>query len=71
MKRLYRSRHDRFLAGVCGGLGKYFEVDPVLVRLVWGIGILVTGCFPGIIGYIVAWAIVPEEPAGGVQVEQA
>jgi len=58
-KRLYRSRTERMIAGVCGGLGKYFDVDPVIVRLaavffaIWG---------AGVIAYIVAWIIVPEEP---------
>ncbi len=61
MKRLYRSRTNRFLGGVCGGMGKYFEVDPTLVRVLWAAGFVLTGCFPALIGYILAWAIIPEE----------
>jgi len=65
MKRLFRSRGNRFLAGVCGGLGGYFEIDPTLIRLAWVIVTLASGCFPGVIGYVLAWAIVPEEAPGG------
>ena len=61
MKLLHRSRANRFVAGVCGGIGEYFDVDPTLVRLLCALGILMTGCFPGFIAYILAWAIVPEE----------
>jgi phage shock protein C len=61
MKRLYRSRASRFLGGVCGGMGKYFEVDPTLIRVLWAVGFVLTGCFPALIGYILAWAIIPEE----------
>ena len=58
-KRLYRSRTDKKLSGLCGGLGDYFDIDPVIIRLaavffaLWG---------AGIIAYIVGWIIVPEEP---------
>lgn len=59
-KRLYRSRSDRMLGGVCGGLAAYFGIDPTIVR----IGALASLFLPGpqIIAYIVAWIIVPEEP---------
>src|SRR6056297_157725 len=59
-KRLYRSRDDRVLAGVCSGLGKYLEVDPVIIRLIWAATILLAGA--GIFLYIIAWIIIPEEP---------
>lgn len=49
------------LGGVCGGLGKYFDLDPTLVRLLWVLGFLVTGCFPMFIAYIIAWVIIPED----------
>jgi len=59
-KQLYRSLDDRMVAGVCGGLGAYFNVDPTLVRLAavflslwWGGGILL---------YLLAWFIIPEAP---------
>jgi phage shock protein C len=59
-KRLYRSRKERFLGGVCGGFASYFNVDPVIVRLVWVVLCLVWGA--GILLYIIAWIIIPLEP---------
>lgn len=59
--RLYRSRLDRKLAGVCGGIGDYFRIDPVMVRLLWVAGTLVSAGF-GIILYIVAILVVPNDP---------
>lgn len=61
MKRLYRSRTDRKIAGVCGGIANYFEVDPTLVRLLWILFCLLGGA--GIILYIIAVIIIPLEPA--------
>lgn len=60
IKRLYRCRHDKVLGGVCAGIAEYLHVDPVLVRLLWVIFALIMGT--GIIVYIIAWIIVPEEP---------
>ena len=60
MKRLYRSRTDKKIAGVCGGLAKYFDVDPVIIRLLWILFVLFGGA--GIILYIIAWIVVPLEP---------
>ncbi len=59
-KRLYRSRTDRILGGVCGGLADYFNLDPSLVRLLWVIFCL--GFGTGVLAYIIAWIIIPEEP---------
>jgi phage shock protein C len=59
-KRLYRSRHDRMLGGVCGGLGAYLGVDPTLVRIVTVLSLFLPG--PQLLAYLVAWIIVPEEP---------
>ena len=60
IKRLYRSKKNRAIAGVCGGLGEYFEVDPTIVRLIWVIFTLVSLGI-GILAYIIAWVIIPEE----------
>jgi len=66
--RLYRSRRDRMIGGVLGGVGEYFGVDPTIVRIIYVILALVTGFGPGVLLYIVAMIVVPEEPAGaGVQ----
>jgi phage shock protein PspC (stress-responsive transcriptional regulator) len=59
-KRLFRSRTDRIIGGVCGGLGKYFELDPVLIRVLWAITFLVGGA--GFLAYIIAWIIIPADP---------
>ncbi len=59
-QKLYRSRTNRQLAGVCGGLGEYFSIDPTLVRILFVILALAGG--PGIILYIILALIVPEEP---------
>jgi phage shock protein C len=59
-KRLYRSRKDRILGGVCGGMGNYFNLDPVLVRVTWAVLFFAAGV--GFLAYILAWIIVPEEP---------
>lgn len=61
MKRLTRSTQDRKIAGVCGGLGHHFGLDPTLIRLgVVAVAIL-TGGVPALVGYVIAWAIVPED----------
>ena len=61
-KRLYRSRDDRMISGVCGGIAKYFNVDPTLIRLLFVVFALAGG--PGVVAYIVLAIIVPEEPVG-------
>lgn len=60
-KKLYRSRTDRVLGGVCAGVGKYFDIDPVIIRLIWAASVLAAGT--GFFLYIVAWIIIPEEPS--------
>lgn len=64
-KRLYRSRTDTFLSGVCGGIADYFNFDVSLVRIAWVIATLATGGL-GLIAYIIAAVVVPLEPIGGV-----
>jgi len=59
MKRLYRSADQKIIAGVCGGIGEYFEIDPVIVRLIWFVFFLFGGV--GVLAYIIAWMIVPLE----------
>ncbi len=59
-KRLYRSRKDKMLAGICGGLAEYFAVDPSLVRIACVLLCLYAGT--GLLGYILAAIIIPEDP---------
>lgn len=61
-KRLYRSRTNKVFAGICGGVGEYFNVDPVAIRLAWVVVVMVTGFFPGALAYIIAIYIIPEKP---------
>ncbi|OGR44653.1 MAG: PspC domain-containing protein [Elusimicrobia bacterium GWA2_61_42] len=63
MKRLYRSNDNKVFAGVLGGLGEYFEVDPVLLRLGFVFLLLATAVVPGVIAYVAAVFIVPKRPA--------
>ncbi|MFA5075480.1 MAG: PspC domain-containing protein [Candidatus Babeliales bacterium] len=60
MKTLYRSRTNKKIAGVCGGLGKYFDIDPIIIRLIWLFFFFCGGS--GIILYIIAWIVIPLEP---------
>ena len=62
MKRLYLSQTDKKIAGICGGIAEYMEVDPTLVRLVTVVLAVVTGFLPLIIGYLIAWFIIPVKP---------
>lgn len=64
MKRLYRSRHNRMIAGVAGGMGEYFGVDPTLVRIIWAL-LFIPGGLPGLIPYILCWVLIPLEPRPG------
>lgn len=59
-KKLYRSRNQKMLAGVCGGLAEYFGVDPTIVRLVWALTVCFAGA--GILVYIICAIVIPEEP---------
>ncbi|MCI9216153.1 PspC domain-containing protein [Lachnospiraceae bacterium 42-17] len=58
-KRLYRSRKNRMICGVCGGVAEYFSIDPSLVRL----GLILFACFggSGVLGYIIAAIVIPDE----------
>jgi phage shock protein C len=58
-KRLVRVQKGRKIAGICTGIGAYFNVDPTIVRLLWLVLVLAGGC--GILVYLIAWFIVPLE----------
>ncbi|MHB8926477.1 MAG: PspC domain-containing protein [Bacillota bacterium] len=64
MRSLYRSRHERVIAGVCGGIADYFKIDVTVVRLIWAVAVFAGGT--GILAYILAALIIPEEPYGYV-----
>ena len=58
VKRLYRSKKNKVIAGVCGGIAEYLEVDPVIIRLIWVVASLAWGA--GILAYLIAWLIILE-----------
>ena len=63
MKNLYRSNRNKMLAGVCGGIGEYFGIDPTIVRLLWVLCCAIGGS--GFLAYIIAAIIMPDAPAEG------
>ena len=62
-KRLYKSNANRMICGVCGGVAEYFDIDPTLVRLGWILFCALGGS--GFLAYIIAAAIIPENPVLG------
>lgn len=62
MKRLYRSTHDKMLAGVCAGLAEYWDVDPSLIRLAVVFIAIITAVIPALLVYILAAIIIPVRP---------
>jgi phage shock protein PspC (stress-responsive transcriptional regulator) len=58
-KKLYRSK-NRWLAGVCGGIAEYLNLDPIIIRVLWVIFSLLYGV--GVLAYIVAWLLIPKNP---------
>ena len=62
-KHLYRSRTDRMVAGVAGGMAEYVGVDPTIVRLLWVLAFL-PGGVPGLLLYVLCWIVIPMEPSG-------
>ncbi len=68
-KRLYRSRLNNKIAGVCGGLGDYFNIDPTLLRIIAVLLIFADGV--GILAYIIAWIVMPKRPFDLVEEEAA
>ena len=61
-KHVYRSKVNRVFAGVLGGLGEYFEIDPVILRVIWLAITVFTGFVPGFVVYILAIFVIPVEP---------
>ena len=62
MKKLYRSTTDKKIAGVCGGLGDYFNIDTLIFRIIF-IVLLLPGVLPGVLPYVILWILMPKRPA--------
>lgn len=61
VRKLYRSREDRMLAGICGGLGDMFSIDPTFIRLIVILLCILTGLVPFLTVYLIGWVIIPNE----------
>ena len=61
-RRLTRSRQHKMIAGVCGGIAEYFELDPTVVRVAYVLVSIVSVAFPGILAYIVLMFVMPPAP---------
>ncbi|NLK98617.1 MAG: PspC domain-containing protein [Epulopiscium sp.] len=59
-KKLYKSRTDRKISGVCGGLAQYFNMDSTLIRILWILFVLFGGS--GVLAYVICALIIPDEP---------
>ncbi|HRF28454.1 MAG TPA: PspC domain-containing protein [Candidatus Saccharibacteria bacterium] len=64
MKKLYRSTTDKKIAGVCGGIAEYFDIDPTIVRIIF-VALLLPGGLPGLLPYLILWVVVPTEATAG------
>jgi len=60
MKRLRRSNKQKMIAGVCGGIAEYFDMDPTIVRVLYVLVSVLSVAFPGIVVYIVLWLMIPQ-----------
>jgi len=60
MKQLNRSNKEKMIAGVCGGIAKYFDMDPSIVRIIYVVVSVLSVAFPGILVYIIMWIIIPK-----------
>lgn len=60
-KKIYRSVLDRKIAGVCGGIGEYFDVDPTIIRILWIVFVLCGG--GGLLAYLIALIVIPNDPS--------
>ena len=58
---LRRARTERMVAGVCGGIAKWLDWDPTLVRVLYVLASILSAAFPGILAYIILWILIPEE----------
>ena len=67
-KRLTRSRTERWIGGVCGGIGNYFNVDPTVIRVIFVLAALILG--GGLLIYLILWLIIPLETEETLAVEE-
>ena len=63
-KKLYRSKSNRVLLGVCGGVAEYFNIDPTVMRVIWAVTSIFA--FAGVVAYAVCAFVIPEKPDGEI-----
>lgn len=63
-KKLYRSKSNRMLVGVCGGIAEYFNMDPTVIRVIWAITSVFA--FAGVIAYAICAFVIPEKPENDI-----
>ena len=66
-KKLYRSKTNKTIAGVCGGLAEFLNIDPTIVRLIWALIVFCAGA--GVVAYIVCALVIPEKPNNIIDAE--
>ena len=66
-KKLYRIKHGQQLAGVCGGIAEFLNIDPTIVRVLWAFAVLCAGT--GVLAYIVCALVIPEKPDNIIDAE--
>lgn len=71
MKHLYRSKQNRMIAGVCGGLGEFVGIDPTVVRFLSVLFGIMTGIIPFVLVYLIAIVVIPEDPNQTASTTQA
>lgn len=62
MKRLYKSKTDKMVSGVCGGIASYLNIDSAIVRVVWALVSVFSAAVPGLLVYIICAVVIPDEP---------
>lgn len=60
MKKLYRSQNNKMIAGICGGLGEFFNIDPTIIRIIF-VFLLLPGGLPGLVPYLLLWVVIPQK----------
>ena len=59
-KKLYKSKDNKIFFGIVGGIGEYFDIDPTILRIIWALVAVVSGFAPGVLLYIIAIFLIPE-----------
>jgi phage shock protein C len=61
MKKIYRIKSEKKIAGICAGIGEIYSIDPVIVRVAVVFGTVATAIWPGVIAYIAGWILIPKK----------